>query len=150
MLGIGTETGTAGVPSSNVGLVQQGAPGTTRDAVADPLSHSVWHHVVATGSDSAGELKLYVDGVLVDTNSSLTNDATMNGYQFAVGAARFVQDGGTRPFDGLIDEFALYGTVLDATAVSTHYNAGITAIPEPSSTALLGLGGLALIMRRRR
>jgi hypothetical protein len=27
---------------------------------------------------------------------------------------------------------------------------GITTIPEPSSTALLGLGGLALIVRRRR
>ena len=105
---------------------------------------------MATGSDSAGELKLYVDGVLVDTNSSLTNDATMNGAAFAVGAARFIDDAGTRPFDGLIDEFALYGTVLDATAVSTHYNAGIAPIPEPSSTALLGLGGLALIMRRRR
>lgn len=150
LFGIGVETGSAGVPSSNVGVVQQGSPGSVRDAVADPLSHSVWHHVVATGSDSAGELKLYVDGVLVDTNSSLTNDATMNGAAFAVGAARFTDDAGTRPFDGLIDEFALYGTVLDATAVSTHYNAGIAPIPEPSSTALLGLGGLALIMRRRR
>lgn len=150
LFGIGTETGSAGVPSSNVGLVQQGSPGTVRDAVADPLSHSVWHHVVVTGSTINGELKLYVDGALVDTNSSLTNGVTMNGHQFAVGAARFIDDAGTRPFDGLIDEFALYGTVLDATAVSTHYNAGIAPIPEPSSTALLGLGGLALIMRRRR
>lgn len=29
-------------------------------------------------------------------------------------------------------------------------NGTITAVPEPSSTALLGLGGLALIMRRRK
>ena len=29
-------------------------------------------------------------------------------------------------------------------------NFSITAVPEPSSTALLGLGGLALIMRRRK
>ncbi|BDS07016.1 hypothetical protein NT6N_20560 [Oceaniferula spumae] len=30
------------------------------------------------------------------------------------------------------------------------YEIQLTAVPEPSSTALLGLGGLALIMRRRR
>ncbi len=32
-----------------------------------------------------------------------------------------------------------------------HINAiELTAVPEPSSTALLGLGGLALILRRRK
>jgi hypothetical protein len=29
-------------------------------------------------------------------------------------------------------------------------NLNITSVPEPSSTALLGLGGLALIFRRRK
>jgi hypothetical protein len=122
LFGIGAETGGVGVPSGNVGCVQQGAPGSTRDVVTEPLSHSVWHHVVATGSDTAGELKLYVDGVLVDTDSSLVNDVTMNGHQFAVGNDRFVN---LRPFNGLIDEFALYGTVLDATRVQAHYEAGL-------------------------
>lgn len=32
----------------------------------------------------------------------------------------------------------------------TGFDVQITAVPEPSSTALLGLGGLALILRRRR
>jgi hypothetical protein len=147
LFGIGTETGSAGVPSSNVGLVQQGAPGSTRDAVADPLSQSVWHHVVATGSTTAGALKLYVDGALVDTDSSLVNGVTMNGYQFAVGAARYVNDAGTRPFNGLIDEFALYGTVLDLTTVKAHYDAGL--VPEPATMSLLVLGGMAMLRRRR-
>lgn len=31
-----------------------------------------------------------------------------------------------------------------------NYNATFTVVPEPSSTALLGLGGLALILRRRK
>jgi hypothetical protein len=135
LFGIGTETGGLGVPANNVGLIQQGAPGSTRDFVKDPLSHSEWRHVVATGSTTDGELKLYVDGVLVDTDSSLANGMTMNGHQFAVGAARFVADAGTRPFDGLIDEFALYGTVLDATTISTHYKAGIT--PPPTGSVLI-------------
>ena len=135
LFGIGTETGGMGVPASNVGLIQQGSPGTTRDYVRDPLSHSVWHHVVATGSTTNGELKLYVDGVLEHADSSLVNGITLNGAGgigtpfIAVGAARNVVDAGYRPFDGLIDEVALYGTVLDATAVEAHYDAG--GMPEP-------------------
>ncbi len=131
LLGIGTENGNFGVPGSHVGCIQQSADqNTTRDYVKAPLSYSVWHHVVATGSDTAGELKLYVDGVQVDIDSSLTRDATMNGYPFAVGAARFVDDAGTRPFDGLIDEFALYDAVLDATTIAAHCDAGSGTIIE--------------------
>jgi hypothetical protein len=35
-------------------------------------------------------------------------------------------------------------------SISLDYVTVVTAVPEPSSTALLGLGGLALILRRRR
>jgi len=46
--------------------------------------------------------------------------------------------------------------VLTDTTTQVVYPTGggdtiqFTAVPEPSSTALLGLGGLALLMRRRR
>ena len=33
---------------------------------------------------------------------------------------------------------------------ATVDNVNLTAVPEPTSTALLGLGGLALILRRRK
>ncbi len=127
LFGIGTENGNLGVPASNVGCIQQSADqSTTRDVVTEPLSHSEWHHVVATGSDAAGALKLYVDGVLVDTDSSLTLDATMNGYAFSVGS-----DGAyNRTFDGLIDEFALYDTVLDAPTIEAHCEEGSGTIIE--------------------
>jgi hypothetical protein len=125
LFGIGAETGGVGVPASNVGCTQQGSPGETRDFVTQPLGSNEWHHVVVTGSTTDGELKLYVDGVLVDTDSSLVNGVTMNGHQFAVGAARYVADAGTRPFDGLIDEFALYDSALDATTINAHYEAGL-------------------------
>ena len=147
LFGIRPEAGTAGVSAGHLAIDQQGAPGTTRDVASDPLSHSVWHHVVATGSTTNGELKLYVDGVLKDTDSALVNGVTMNGHQFAVGAARFVSDAGTRPFDGLIDEFALYGTVLDQPTIEAHYDAGVA--PEPTTMAMLALGGVAMIRRRR-
>lgn len=51
------------------------------------------------------------------------------------------------------DIFALYANDgVDNAGVNadyTNYNQ-ITAVPEPSSAALLGLGGLALILRRRK
>lgn len=157
IFGIGAETGGIGTTASSVGLVQQGNPGTTRDIVEDPLSHSVWHHVVATGSTVNGELKLYVDGVLEDTDNSLVNGMTLNGAGgfgsplLAVGASRA---NGFRPFDGLIDEFAIYGTVLDATTITAHYNAGVTEVivPEPSTLTLtlLGLVGFVAYRSRRK
>ncbi|NWK55776.1 PEP-CTERM sorting domain-containing protein [Verrucomicrobiaceae bacterium N1E253] len=64
-------------------------------------------------------------------------------------------------FDGnlIIDDMAL--TLPDmTTATGLHFRSGtryngpgtivITTIPEPSSTALLGIGGLALALRRRK
>ena len=41
-----------------------------------------------------------------------------------------------------------YGFQVNTSAAS--HSLTITAVPEPSSTALLGLGGLALILRRRK
>jgi len=38
----------------------------------------------------------------------------------------------------------------DGPATATVDNFGVVAVPEPSTTALLGLGGLALILRRRK
>jgi len=44
---------------------------------------------------------------------------------------------------------AIYDTALNASEVAALGPVG-TAVPEPSSAALLGLGGLALILRRRK
>lgn len=55
-------------------------------------------------------------------------------------------------FDGSIDEFRIYDTALDATQITASFadSANTVAVPESSSTALLGLPGLALILRRRK
>lgn len=46
---------------------------------------------------------------------------------------------------GQIDDFMIFDHALNPTEV-----ANLAAIPEPSAAALLGLGGLALILRRHR
>ena len=56
---------------------------------------------------------------------------------------------GAREAGNDIDAFAFVLTGESVTATDLD-NAVIASIPEPSTTALLGLGGLALILRRRK
>ena len=44
----------------------------------------------------------------------------------------------------------LEATSTSQVFLSQQFSFGLNAVPEPSSTALLGLGGLALLMRRKR
>jgi len=46
---------------------------------------------------------------------------------------------------GLFDDLQVYDHALSNTEVQA-----LAAVPEPSSAALLGLGGIALILRRRK
>ena len=56
--------------------------------------------------------------------------------------AEFTEQGGQIFVDGV--DFATDTSILEFSGTTA------TAVPEPSSTALLGLGGLALILRRRK
>ncbi len=139
LFGIGAEAGSMGVPAGSVGAIQQGSPGTTRDFVGSPLDAGEWHHVVVTGSTTAGALTLYVDGVLAGADTSLVNGASFNGADgigtanLTVGAARpNAADPGYRPYDGLLDELAIYDQVLDAEAIASHYAASGEEPSDPS------------------
>ncbi len=153
LIGIGAESGNVGVPGGSVGAIQQGSPGTTRDAAGAILGANTWHHVVLTGSTSAGEMAVYIDGVLAGSDTALVNGVTFNGADgigtanLTIGAARpNSADAGYRPYDGLLDELAIYDSVLTPAQISAHVNA---AIPEPGSALLLALGSLVLVRRRR-
>jgi hypothetical protein len=141
LIGIGAESGNVGVSAGNVGAIQQGNPGTTRDAAGGLLGANAWHHVVLTGSTTAGEMAVYIDGV---TFNGADGIGTAN---LTIGAARpDSADPGYRPYDGLLDELAIYDSVLTPAQISAHANA---TIPEPGSTLLLALGSLVLVRRRR-
>ena len=77
-----------------------------------------WHHIVGTRSNSANELKIYLDGVLVATNSSVTNDdvgdASLN---FGIGKGE-----NSRYFKGNIADIAYYNKALSASEAKTLYN----------------------------
>lgn len=83
------------------------------------IQTGVWYHVVGTWDAKAG-LKMYVNGVLEDTNSTLltrsaSSEPLMIGNQPAFGP---------RLFNGLIDEVQVFGRALTAAEVEAIFDAG--------------------------
>lgn len=88
------------------------------------LFDNEWHHVVGVKDGSLNQLRLYVDGVLVNTISTSYSSgfdsptATMSiGWRDIAGDERF--------FSGVIDEVAVYGSALEANLISQHYGFGL-------------------------
>ncbi|MGV8161935.1 MAG: LamG-like jellyroll fold domain-containing protein [Candidatus Nanoarchaeia archaeon] len=81
-----------------------------------------WHHVVCTWTENM--VKLYVDGELVDTDSSSTfthSTSSQNniGYYSRVGDSSY--------FNGSIDDFRLFNRVLSPEQVNVTYQAGLAS-----------------------
>ncbi len=89
------------------------------------LNNGGWHHVVATQNSTDG-MKLYIDGALVGTNSQ-TGAQVFDGYWRVGGDTQW---GCCSAFlNGSIDDVAVYQSVLTATQVANHFNAGNGTAP---------------------
>jgi fibronectin type 3 domain-containing protein len=138
-----TDTGTRRASSSydrmlymeNTGQVRFGTGGqTVRSSQA--LNNGQWHHLVAT--QGPGGMALYVDGIRVGTNA-LTTSASYNGVWHLGGDN--LSGWPSRPtstfFAGLIDETAIYPTVLNRRTIGAHAVAAGRAPavnPRPTDT----------------
>jgi len=147
--------GTAGNYSTTgrndyLGYVETTNTGT---ATSNLFDEEEWDHVLMTYDTSGANptLSLYLNGST--TAISVTDTSgTFNFSSLNFGGSR--DGGGEREWDGMIDEVALWTRDLTAAERTQVYQNGLNGlavtVPEPSSTALLGLGGLALILRRRK
>lgn len=118
--------------------------GASTSLTTAAINTGVWRHLAIVWDGGTNTATFYLDGAFYGSETETNNLVT---------AAPGVEDGfflGTdtrtnRFFTGDMDDVRVYDEALDATAI-----ANLAAVPEPSSTALLGLGGLALMLRRRR
>jgi hypothetical protein len=74
--------------------------------------------MVSATRDVSGNLKLYVDGVLDNSGSGFTGNATNTNYSFIVGK----YDTGNYPFNGYISNVRVYYGALSETQIQTLYN----------------------------
>jgi hypothetical protein len=96
-----------------------------------------------SGGTDAGTASVFLDGVLLKTLTGL--DPFSFDYATMKGIGSFYTNGNGAP-NGYIDDFVIYDEVMytDDYTVRTA-----SAVPEPATMALLGLGGLLFVRRRK-
>lgn len=127
---------------------QYGVVSVTQSNVPYDLTTDIkdgnWHHVAVTFDNSTRELKGYTDGSLTETHT--TGSASNTNNIQTIGAWK---TGSTGYFNGGIDEFAVFNTVLseetiqaihDATANNPGKVADLSETPEGAPAAWYRMG----------
>lgn len=113
--------------TSNGRLVFGVYPGSAKTVTTTAsYNNNAWHHVVAT--EGGNGIRLYVDGSLKASDSSVTSSQQYNGY-WRVGGdslSGWPNVPSSIYYTGLIDEVAVYNSALSATQVASHYSLGST------------------------
>jgi hypothetical protein len=85
------------------------------------VATNAWHYYALTWQDN-GSMILYVDGV--SQGSIAIGTSWKDGNKLLLAAAGGSGSGLTSPWQGRLDEFAVYGVALSAATIQQHYNLG--------------------------
>ncbi len=91
-------------------------------SIVSPLTYNdnAWHHVVFTRTTSPAAMQLYIDGASVASGTPNNTGPLTASSILAFGRA---PDGSGFYYSGLLDEVAVYSTVLSPATISAHYTA---------------------------
>lgn len=94
--------------------------GSTRSLTsATPLTAGVWHHVAIVYSRSAGEQKIYIDGIERGSQTYTGESLANNNLPLYIGSDYSYR---SRDFQGAIDEVKIFKRALPAAAISLYAN----------------------------
>ena len=138
----------SGTPTAAVRLMPSGS--STKGLAADPPLVGVETHIALSIDAAAGQIKLYVDGVLEDTTPITLDLTSLVDDNNWLGRAQFQ----TNPyFEGSLTEFRVYGNALTDAQVAASFAVGAdpTAVGQSycgpgapnsigMSAAMFGLG----------
>ena len=107
--------------------VDNWSPSITRKTSTSSLSVNTWHNITVTNTQS--QIKIYIDGILDSTHSTsgYAFDTTM---LYTIGGTQYnglTYDG----FNGKIDQFRFFNSVLPQAAVTALYNETTTTATYP-------------------
>ncbi len=104
-------------------ILDTSSGGATSYTADTDMSPGEWYHVVATYNGS--QVRLYLNGELDSTPSARTGTVSTNNLDLVVGSGWSGANPNAFPFDGLIDEVAIYNRSLNAQEISDRYARGV-------------------------
>lgn len=103
-----------------------------------------WHHFAATFDDSADSLKLYVDGVLINTTST-TSSVSWSGLGTKTRIGSHGNTNTNLDMDGAIDDVRVYRRALSQSEIASVFGlVGHWKLTETSGTSAADSSGKAL------
>jgi hypothetical protein len=91
-----------------------------------------WYNIVITRDSSVPNIKLYIDGSLIETNTTWNGTLTTANTPNTIGSNSV---GSTLYFNGSIDQVRIFNKALNSTEVTTLYNETACTIPNPIENA---------------